>query len=74
MFIDPSGDVVNDWATSSGWKGPDPINGTARAGSGIAQSDDGQTVVFINPAGQVVNDWGNSTGWHGPALIGGTSR
>jgi hypothetical protein len=74
VFFDPSGNVVNDWGTSSGWNGPAAIGGAARAGSGIAQSDDGETVVFINAAGQVVNDWGNSTGWHGPAAIGGISR
>lgn len=74
MFINPAGAVVNDWGTSNGWAGPAPTGGKARAGSGIAQSDTGQTVVYINPAGQVVNDWGTSTGWKGPAPIGGTAR
>ncbi|HEY3953357.1 MAG TPA: CHAP domain-containing protein, partial [Streptosporangiaceae bacterium] len=74
-FVNTSGEVEHDWGNSTGWHGPAPLGGTARADSPVASDEAGITVVFINPAGQVVNDWANpATGWHGPAAIGGTAR
>ena len=36
-FVNASGQMVHDWGTSAGWKGPAPIGGTARAGSPLAE-------------------------------------
>jgi stage II sporulation SpoD-like protein len=74
-FVNASGQVSHDWGTSSGWKGPAAIGGTARADSPVVENAAGNVVVFIDASGQVVNDWADpSTGWHGPAAIGGTAR
>ena len=73
-FVNDSGQVVHDWGTSAGWKGPAGIGGTARGDSPVVENAAGTLVAFINPSGQVVNDWATSTGWHGPAVIGGTAR
>jgi len=75
VFIDPSGNVVDDtFASSTGWHGPTAIGGTARAGSPIAISADGTHVVFVDPSGRVVNDWFADGAWQGPSAIGGTVR
>jgi hypothetical protein len=75
VFIDPSGNVVDDtFSSSSGWHGPTAIGGAARAGSPIAISADGTHVVFVDSSGHVVNDWFSNGVWQGPAAMGGTVR
>jgi hypothetical protein len=73
-FVNASGQVSHDWGTSSGWKGPATIGGTARADSPVVENAAGTLVAFINTSGQVVNDWATSAGWKGPEPIGGTAR
>ena len=73
-FVNASGQMVHDWGTSAGWKGPAPLGGTARADSPVVENSAGTLVAFINASGQVMNDWATSTGWKGPEPLGGTAR
>jgi hypothetical protein len=74
-FVNASGQVTNDWGTSSGWAGPSALGGTARVDSPVVEDPADDRVFFIEPDGAVANDWRNSSGtWSGPALVGGTAR
>ena len=81
FFIEPNGDVVNDYLSGSRWKGPAPIGGTAGKGSGLAFYPGGSTpatrapaVVFVNARGQLAHDYFEPSGWHGPAALPGAPR
>jgi GH25 family lysozyme M1 (1,4-beta-N-acetylmuramidase) len=74
VFVNTSGQVVNDWHNSTGWHGPAGIGGVARSDSPIVENNAGNDVVFISANGEVVNDWATSAGWRGPEPIGGVAR
>jgi serine/threonine protein kinase len=79
FFIEPNGDVVNDYLSRLRWYGPAPIGGTAEAGSALAffQGSGPQnppTVVFVNASGKLAYDYYKSSGWHGPTVLPGTPR
>jgi hypothetical protein len=73
VFIDPNGDVVNDYISGSRWKGPYELGGTAEADSGLAFSPGSSTagtrpaVIFVNASGNLSYDY-FASGWHGPAV------
>ncbi|HEY3873386.1 MAG TPA: hypothetical protein VGM10_33830 [Actinocrinis sp.] len=73
-FVNSSGDVTNDWGTTSGWAGPSTLGGSARVDSPVVEDQADDRVFFIEPDGAVADDWRTSTGWSGPSLIGGTAR
>jgi serine/threonine protein kinase len=79
FFIERNGDVANDYYISgSGWEGPGPTGGVAKAGSGLSFFEGSgpgtyPMVVFVNASGKLVYDYYASS-WHGPAVLPGTSR
>ena len=74
VFVDASGQLVNDYHDAGGWHGPAAIGGAPRSDSPLAERADGTGVFFVNGNGQVVNDYHNASGWNGPAAIGGTAK
>jgi hypothetical protein len=79
VFIDPNGDVVNDYISGSRWKGPYELGGTAEADSGLAFSPGSSTagtrpaVIFVNASGNLSYDY-FASGWHGPAVLPGAPQ
>jgi serine/threonine protein kinase len=78
FFIEPDGQVVNDYLIKSGWAGPGPIGGNAEAGSGLAffQGNGPKShpaVVFVNARGRLAYDYFASS-WRGPKVLPGQPR
>ena len=79
FFIEPDGQVVNDYLIKSGWARPGPVGGSAGAGSGLAFSPGSgprtpPAVVFVNASGKLVYDNYYANTWHGPKVLPGQPR
>ncbi|MBD0673075.1 hypothetical protein [Streptomyces sp. CBMA156] len=73
-FVDPSGNVMNDWVSNGAWQGPSGLGGKARSDSPVVLNANADHAFFIDPDGNVMNDWVSNGVWQGPSPIGGKAR
>ncbi|MFD8708308.1 CHAP domain-containing protein, partial [Kitasatospora sp. NPDC059648] len=73
-FVDPNGNLANDWVANGVWNGPAGAGGVARPDSPVVMDKQADHLFFIDTNGNVANDWIANGAWNGPGLTGGKAR